>query len=420
MARKKEETKITEEKVTKTSKTKVEKSTKSKKEKEVAETPVKECESEIISLEENKINNLLEYEDTMETFYDPEDVQMTLDGLASISKDVKQSMIYVNDAQIRLILDNYYATQKHRINIKNQIRAVDQGFDKVQEGETPAIAWLVKDVENRENQIKKMIAEYVKTIPVCQWAIAIKGIGPVFAANLWSYIDMNKCRHANQFLSYAGLNDNNVPWLGKEKAKQIVDEAYKYFDLKASDPITDDVLLRVAIASGRTGLHNIKQNFLKRKEKNTKKESDKTILINYMAMPPYNIELKKMCYLIGESFCKVSNRGSLYGQIYKERKALETMKNERGDYKEQAEKLLSEKNYSKDTDTYKFLSQGKLSPGHINERAKRYAVKIFLTHFFECCWIYTHHTEPPVLYVIEHLGHVDYIEPEVPYSDYVK
>lgn len=426
MARKKAETKITEEKVTKTSKTKVEKpttkkkSTKSKKEKEVVEIPVEESEPEIISLEENNINDFLEYEDTMETFYDPEEVQMTLDGLASISKDVKQSMTYVNDAQVRLILDNYYATQQHRMNIKNQIRVVEQGFDKVQEGDTPAIAWLVKDVENRENQIKKMIAEYVKTVPVCRWAMAIKGIGPVFAANLWSYIDMSKCRHANQFLSYAGLNDNNVPWLGKEKAKEIVDEAYEYFGLKSSDPVTDDVLLRVAIASGRTGLHTVKKNFLKRKGNNTKTETDKLILINYMAMPPYNIDLKKMCYLIGESFCKVSNRGSLYGQIYKERKALETMKNDRGDYKEQAEQLLREKNYSKGTDTYKFLSQGKLSPGHINERAKRYAVKIFLTHFFECCWIYTHHTKPPVLYVIEHLGHVDYIEPEVPYGAYVK
>lgn len=426
MARKKAETKITEEKVTKTSKTKVEKpttkkkSTKSKKEKEVVEIPVEESEPEIISLEENNINDFLEYEDTMETFYDPEEVQMTLDGLASISKDVKQSMAYVNDTQVRLILDNYYATQQHRMNIKNQIRAVEQGFDKVQEGDTPAIAWLVKDVENRENQIKKMIAEYVKTVPVCRWAMAIKGIGPVFAANLWSYIDMSKCRHANQFLSYAGLNDNNVPWLGKEKAKEIVDEAYEYFGLKSSDPVTDDVLLRVAIASGRTGLHTVKKNFLKRKGNNTKTETDKLILINYMAMPPYNIDLKKMCYLIGESFCKVSNRGSLYGQIYKERKALETMKNDRGDYKEQAEQLLREKNYSKGTDTYKFLSQGKLSPGHINERAKRYAVKIFLTHFFECCWIYTHHTKPPVLYVIEHLGHVDYIEPEVPYGAYVK
>lgn len=426
MARKKAETKITEEKVTKTSKTKAEKpttkkkSTKSKKKEEVVEIPVEECEPEIISLEENNINDFLEYEDTMETFYDPEEVQMTLDGLASISKDVKQSMAYVNDTQVRLILDNYYATQQHRMNIKNQIRAVEQGFDKVQEGDTPAIAWLVKDVENRENQIKKMIAEYVKTVPVCRWAMAIKGIGPVFAANLWSYIDMSKCRHANQFLSYAGLNDNNVPWLGKEKAKEIVDEAYEYFGLKSSDPVTDDVLLRVAIASGRTGLHTVKKNFLKRKGNNTKTETDKLILINYMAMPPYNIDLKKMCYLIGESFCKVSNRGSLYGQIYKERKALETMKNDRGDYKEQAEQLLREKNYSKGTDTYKFLSQGKLSPGHINERAKRYAVKIFLTHFFECCWIYTHHTKPPVLYVIEHLGHVDYIEPEVPYSAYVK
>lgn len=357
-------------------------------------------------------------ESTVEdTLYDEEKTKVDLEGLASLSKETKQSAAYLSDSQIRLIVDNYYQTQKYRMNIANQIRAVAQDFDQVQEGEQPAIAWLLKDVENRENQIKKMISEYVKTVPVCLWAMAVKGIGPVFAANLWSYIDMNKCCHANQFLSYAGLNDNNTPWLGKEKAKDIVDEAYKYFGLKSSDKADDNVFLRVAINSGRS-ITTVKKGFESHKEKAAKNESDRSIIIKYLSKPPYNTELKKLCFLIGESFVKVSNRGSLYGKLYQERKALETMKNENLEYKEQAEKLLSEKNYSKDTDTYKFLSQGKLSPAHINMRAKRYAVKIFLTHFFEACWIYTHKEKPPVIYPIAFQGHVDYIEPEVPYENY--
>jgi hypothetical protein len=197
----------------------------------------------------------------------------------------------------------------------------------------------------------------------------------------------------------------------------MVNEAYKLFKLKPSDEATEDVVLYLAVKSGRN-VNTVKRGLQRQLDK--RKQSDKSALIAYLSMPPYNIELKRMCYLIGESFVKVSNRGSLYGRIYKERKALETMKNENGDYADQAAKLLSEKNYDPNTETYKFLSQGKLSPAHINRRAQRYATKIFLTHFFEACWIYTHKCEPPVIYPIAHQGHVDYIEPEVPYRDYIK
>lgn len=352
-----------------------------------------------------------------DSFLDEKKLLIDLEGLASLSKETKKSAAFITDNQIRMIIDNYYQTQRFRISVANQVRAVSQEFDEVPEGETPAIAWLLKDIQNRENQIKKMIDEYAKTVPVCQWAMAIKGIGPVFAANLWSYIDMNVCKHANQFLSYAGLNDNNCPWLGKEKANKIVNEAYDHFKLKNNAPMNYDVLYRISENTGRS-FETVCRGFNNRKEKSEKNLTDKTILTRYLSIPPYNIELKKVAYLIGESFCKVSNRGSLYGRIYQERKAAETAKNENLEYKDQADKLLSEKNYSTNTDTYKFLSEGKLSPAHINQRAKRYAVKIFLTHFFEACWIYTHHTNPPEIYPIAHQGHVDYIPPEVPYEEF--
>lgn len=349
--------------------------------------------------------------------YDENQTKVDLDGLSSLSKDVKKSAVYLDDKQIRLVIDQYYATQKHRINIENQIRAVRQGFDETPEGEQPAISWLLMDVRNRENQIKKLIAEYVKYIPVCQWATAVKGIGPIFAAILYSYIDMSKCKHANQFISYCGLNDNNTPWLGKEKARDIVNEAWAHFGLNPKDEPDDNVLLRVAVNSGRN-LNTVKKGFALHRENNSGAANPKTQLINYMAKPPYNTFLKKVLYLVGQSFIKVSNRGSLYGTIYKERKALETMKNEQGDYADQAKHLLETYNYDKTTDTYKYLSQGKLSPDHINMRASRYAEKIFLTHFFEACYIDKYKINPPTIYPIAFQGHVDYIGPEVPYENY--
>lgn len=373
--------------------------------------------------ENNEVERKIE-----DTLYDPKKTQVELDGLASISKEVKKSVANVTDKQIRIIIDSYYQTQAARIALENQVRAVNQGYDdgvdelknvSDEDSDNLAIRWLLDDYKNRENQIKKMIAEYVKNVPVCSWATAIKGIGPIFAANLYSYINMDICKHANQFLNYAGLNDNNTPWLGKEKAENIVNEAYEKYAAKKSDPASDDILNYVANKSGRK-FETVLRGFTSHKEKDTKKTSDKVLLTKYLSKPPYNKELKTTCYLIGESFCKVSNRGSLYGTLYRERKAWETTMNESGHYAEQAARMLSEKNYDKSTPTYKAMSQGKLSEAHINNRAKRYATKIFLTHFFEACWLDKYGTKPPVIYPIAFQNHVDYIEPEVPYSDYIK
>ena len=364
-------------------------------------------------------DEVFEEDDEIEsTFYDPKELETTLEGLASLSKDVKKSAAFIDDNQLRVIIDNYYQAQRNRINTQNQIRAVKQGYDE--SDRVPAMTWLLHNHENTENQIKKMIDEYTDAVPVCKWAKSIKGIGPMFAAILWDAIDTEKCQHANQFLNYCGLNDNNIPWLGKEKAEQYVNEAYECCKLKKTDKVNDSVLIYLC---GRTGrkFDTILRGFESHKERDSSKSSDRVLLIKYLSKPPYNKDLKSTCYLIGEAFCKVSNRDSLYGRLYRERKAWETMRNDNFEYREQAERLLKEKNYDKSTPTYKCLVQGKLSPGHINQRAKRWATKIFLTHFFEACWIYTHGpgSKPPVIYPIAFMNHTDYIKPEVPYSDFI-
>jgi hypothetical protein len=118
---------------------------------------------------------------------------------------------------------------------------------------------------------------------------------------------------------------------------------------------------------------------------------------------PWNASLKVICWKIGESFVKVSNHAdSDYGFIYRERKAYEAAKNEAGDYAEQAAAVLERTPKHAQRKIYK---TGKLPPGHLNSRAKRYAVKQFLSdmHAF---W-YRHHfqCEPPKPYPIAILGH---------------
>lgn len=125
----------------------------------------------------------------------------------------------------------------------------------------------------------------------------------------------------------------------------------------------------------------------------------------------WNAKLKLVCWKAGESFVKVSNNDNdIYGHIYKERKAYEQAKNENGDYADQAAKKLETTKIGKDTDAYKWYSQGKLPPAHIQERAKRYAVKIFLSHLHEVMYMEHYGEKPPKPFAIEHLGHAHKIE----------
>lgn len=126
---------------------------------------------------------------------------------------------------------------------------------------------------------------------------------------------------------------------------------------------------------------------------------------------PWNAKLKQICWKIGQSFVKVSNNpSSIYGKLYKERKELEQSKNEKGEYETQAKSILINKKIGKNTEAYKWYSKGKLPPAHIQQRAERYAVKIFLSHLHQF-WYKKHFgVDAPKPYPIAILGHAHMID----------
>lgn len=127
---------------------------------------------------------------------------------------------------------------------------------------------------------------------------------------------------------------------------------------------------------------------------------------------PWNGSLKRLCWIIGESFVKVSsNDRDVYGQIYLKRKEYEALKNDAGDYAEQANNALTQKNYRDDTKAKAVYMTGKLPPGHLHARAKRYAVKIFLSHLHHVMFELQFNEKPPRPFIIEHGGHTHFMEP---------
>jgi hypothetical protein len=132
------------------------------------------------------------------------------------------------------------------------------------------------------------------------------------------------------------------------------------------------------------------------------------------AIRPWNANLKQLTWKIGESFLKVcNNENSVYGNLYKVRKEYETQKNEKGEYASLAASMLKSKNYSQKTEAYKAYIQGKLPLGHINARCKRYATKIFLSHWHAEAFRHHFKAEPPKPFALAILGHAHMIEPEV-------
>lgn len=120
---------------------------------------------------------------------------------------------------------------------------------------------------------------------------------------------------------------------------------------------------------------------------------------------PWNAALKRLCWLIGESFVKVSNNPSdTYGKLYHQRKERETQRNEAGAYAEQAAASLAAKRFGDDTQAKQHYLAGRLPPARIHLRAQRYAVKIFLSHFHEVLYFATYGERPPKPYVLDHLG----------------
>ena len=97
---------------------------------------------------------------------------------------------------------------------------------------------------------------------------------------------------------------------------------------------------------------------------------------------PYNARLKVLCYKISDSFVKVSgNQKSFYGRLYSEFKKEEVQKNESGLLKGAAQRELTSKKITKPEVRLK-NEQGRLTDGHVDNRARRRVVKIFLSHYW--------------------------------------
>lgn len=295
---------------------------------------------------------------------------MELEPLARLSRDLKMASITLSHDEARFLVDAYYQMQENRIRSAHQVRSLA-------ESEEPhdVLKWLENNSHTLEESIKAALDRYSTAHKIGRWARSIRGIGPVLAAGLIAHIDIKKAPTAGHIWNYAGLNPS-VEWERGQKR-------------------------------------------------------------------PWNAALKTLCWKIGESFVKVSNNeNDFYGHVYRDRKVMETERNLSGAYAEQAAETLRKKRIGRETDAYQWYSGAltpdvarkiietsppagtarkragepgsgvpMLPPAHIHARAKRTAVKLFLSHLHHVWYEIDTGTKAPVPYALAHMAHAHFVEP---------
>jgi hypothetical protein len=286
-----------------------------------------------------------------------------LEVVKRMTRDIVSAARTMTEGEARFLVDAYYAMQENRIRTGGQIRALS-------ESEEPhdVLRWLNAQDDLVESQIRRALKRYAESKPLGEWAMSIKGIGPVITAGLLAHISFE-------------------PWscvipLAERTAKHVC---------KPKAPCTPNC--------GRKAIETVGHLW-------RFAGLDPTMSWGKGQKRPWNAALKRLCWIIGESFVKVSgSEDSFYGQLYKSRKALEIERNDQGQFADQARKALEAKRYRADTKAKAAYEGGKLPPAHLHARAKRYAVKLFLAHYFEVGYRITHGREPPLPYAIAKLLH---------------
>jgi hypothetical protein len=261
--------------------------------------------------------------------YEP--VRLTVEE--AMNRDVRRAAANVGAEGARFFVQAYYRAQRERIQTGNQIRALTESGEP-----TLTLEFFNSQAAKTEANYKAVLGVWALQTEAGVWAQSVYGCGPVLSAVCSAYFDISRCPTVGHMWSYAGLlPPSQQPW-----------------------------------------------------EKGQKR--------------PWNADLKVAMWKLGRCFVRSStNDKSFYGAIYRQRKEYEILRNERGGNAACAASTLAERNItdeatracytgapncSHDRAVPKKLPRPEigiahLPPGRIDLRASRYAVKLFLAHWFD-------------------------------------
>ena len=158
--------------------------------------------------EQEPINDL-----TAEEAVEDIDPDADYTDVSRLTKEVKAVAADMGRTQARSLVNAYYKMQRQRIRTKAQLRG------PINENAQALTAFFAERTSNVEGLYKQALQVYALASPVGKWSLSIKGIGPVIAAGLIAYIDIEKTPNAGALWRFSGL-DPTLPRLTKgEKSK---------------------------------------------------------------------------------------------------------------------------------------------------------------------------------------------------------
>lgn len=317
-----------------------------------------------------------------------------LEPITRLTRDIKAGAVTLGEAEARFLVDAYYAMQDDRIRAGNQVAALTKSTEPHE-----ILAWLSDNTALLERNVRSALDAYSANKPLGAWARSNKGIGPVIAAGLLAHIDLKIATNPSKITRFAGLDPTKI-WLGRKKADDLV------AGLLPKKATEEHIAVIARAVDMRLESFERFVAYYREQGSSLRKAIEKAA-----ARRPWNARLKTLCWKIGESFKKVSgHEDAYYGQVYRERKALEVQRNEAGRFAElAAEKLRTVKLGASDTKVC--YEAGKLPPGRLDLRATRFAVKLFLSHYWAVGYEIEHGQKAPRPWIVEHGGHSTVIPP---------
>ena len=121
---------------------------------------------------------------------------------------------------LRLLYNMYRQIEKNGYALNNQIGAYKRSGRPV----SPILNMSKAALDEYNNIIKRVIKAAGTVNPMTAWLMENYGVGELTAVGMYVMLDITKAPYAGNFISYAGYNNNNNPWLGVEKGTKLAKE----------------------------------------------------------------------------------------------------------------------------------------------------------------------------------------------------
>ena len=95
----------------------------------------------------------------------------------------------ISTHEVRILVDNYYRTQKERIRLDSQIRAIKQGYDDGDQGLIVGLQYQSDQAKLSEAFNNKLLKIWASNNEIAKVCMEPHGIGHVLAAGLTSSVN---------------------------------------------------------------------------------------------------------------------------------------------------------------------------------------------------------------------------------------